>query len=393
MALGGYKFAGRKVTKPEGATDAQWALLAHKCRVKAFVDSNTASGAGWEFDQTSGQISFGTYGNVIHRLDDIGYNYVSFFKHGEDDAYFAIMTMGYYGLPPANLASGKVYLLPVNQGTNSSYFGIGSTMFCRISRTQLTPSNVLVDIANELRAVPCGYLLTGSNLANGADPTKWNTAATYLDSGLPGFYAGFAIKGTNISSFLTYYPATNSINTCHFSIGGYSVLGNSNDNNNVFVCSAGYQSSTSTNERLFSQQSTFMLSQFAFMTVQDNGSIPITHVITDSKAIYSGDMNYYPFAALSIYSLNSVYHNYYKGTVSVDFLAWNSPSSSSQLPTLKSTKANGNYLCLVFPTGTNSMNVAFFDGSSAYVHPVLYCGWDPSNPDITQESAWTAYTE
>lgn len=390
MALGGYKFAGYKVTKPEGATDAEWALLAHKCRVKAFVESNNASGAGWEFDQTSGQISFETYGNVIHRLDDIGYNYVSFFKHGTDNAYFAIMTMGYYG-QSADLASGRVYLLPVNQGTSASYYGIGNTMFCRISRTQLTPSNVLVDIANEIRAVPCGYLLTGSNFSNGANPTAWNTTATYLDSGLQGFWAGFAMKGTNISSFLSYYPASNSINTCHFSIGGYSSLGNNNDNNNVFVCSAGKASSTNKNERLFSQQTTYMISDFAFITVGDSGQVSVSRVIPDLKATYSGDMYYYPFAPLNIYQLNSVYHNYYKGAVAIDFLAWNSPRSTSQLPMLKSIKANGNYLCLTYPTDTNGCSVVTFDGGTVYTHPVLYCGWDPSNPDITSEDAWTAY--
>lgn len=394
MALGGYKFAGRKVTKPEGATDVQWVLLCHKCRVKAFLESNALSSSGWAFDpdQSSGQISFETYGNVIYRLDDLGYNLVSFFKHGDGDAYFAILTLGYYKAT-ADLANGCIAIsLQTWLGNAGTYMGIGSTMFCRISRTPLSPSNVLGSISKELYMIPCGRLITGTSFSNGASPSTWDSTATYLDSALSVLYAGFAVKGTNISSFLTYYPASQSINSCHFSVGGYSSLANAGDEDNIFVFNPNVQFQTNLNERLYDRNATGICSQGGFLTVSGT-SARYASIMPSMFPHYSGDINLYPFSALNISLYNSVAHNYAKGAVSIDFLAWNSPSSLSSIPNINSTKANGNYLCVTAINGSSYYVYGLNSGYQSNIYPTLYCGWDPSNPDITQESSWTAYTE
>ena len=99
MSLGGYKFRGYKYTRPadyDSSVDAQVlaeVLKMHKCKLKAFTESCAASGAEWDFSYSNGDYAFGTHGNVIYKLDSSGFNLVSFFRYGTDDAYYAIVTL------------------------------------------------------------------------------------------------------------------------------------------------------------------------------------------------------------------------------------------------------------------------------------------------------------
>ena len=97
MALGGYKFVGYHYTVPSGydSSDQEQVkvqcLRMFKCRLKAFIDSCSASGAEWEFSFTDGQNAFGDYGNVVYTLDSDGYNFGCFFKYKDREQYFSLI--------------------------------------------------------------------------------------------------------------------------------------------------------------------------------------------------------------------------------------------------------------------------------------------------------------
>ena len=84
MAFGGYKFKGYKVVRANLATNtyANWCLLVHQARIKAFMESCALSGAQWHFSKTNGPLSFESYGNVIYRVANANgedHDYLSFF--------------------------------------------------------------------------------------------------------------------------------------------------------------------------------------------------------------------------------------------------------------------------------------------------------------------------
>ena len=403
MSLGGYKFAGRKVTKPEGATDTAWVLLCHKCRVKAFLESNALSNAGWALDQdqSSGQISFETYGNVIYRLDDLGYNLVSFFKHGEGDAYFAICTFTYYS-NSADLANGRIQLsFPAY--TSSYQIGIGCVMFCQASKVPLNTSNVRGYGDGKLGVYPCGSLLAKSTTYYPM-PSTWHTTNYYVYVTYASFSAGFAIKEKSIISFCKVNGV--SPNVAIFSIDGFSKMGDPDDEYNIFCLNAQAISTQTVTVEVQhnvagSSTSQSILSNPCFRTLSNTGGCwqYNNYMRCSFASVYRGSIQKYPFEAVFIVNpeINSNTHNAFKGIVSIDLLAVCTPNSSSLVPAAYSTAANGNFLSLVggsINANSNSgsfLNESTGNGFSAY--PTLYCGWDPSNPDITQESAWTAYTE
>jgi hypothetical protein len=115
--------------------------------------------------------------------------------------------------------------------------------------------------------------------------------------------------------------------------------------------------------------------------------------------MYRGSIQSYPFEAILIINpeINTRTLGSFKGIISIDLLAVCTPNSYSLVPASYSTAANGNYLALVGGSINGSSQTGSFlnvqTGTGFNACPTLYCGWDPSNPDITQESAWTAYTE
>jgi hypothetical protein len=118
------------------------------------------------------------------------------------------------------------------------------------------------------------------------------------------------------------------------------------------------------------------------------------------QAQFNGLVEQYPFQAIQTTSgYNTATHIYGKGTLKIEFVAYS--SSDDNAKTLFSTSANGNYLSVsvvqtawTLSASIRSLNTTQFTSgyqslSSGY--PALYIGWDPSNPDITQASAWTEY--
>jgi hypothetical protein len=74
-----------------------------------------------------------------------------------------------------------------------------------------------------------------------------------------------------------------------------------------------------------------------------------------------------------------------KGETLIDLMATNLVYPYEGINT-NTAYANGNYLCIAYLLETSTASTNAMNGK------IIYIGWDPSNPDITQESAWTAYT-
>ena len=114
-------------------------------------------------------------------------------------------------------------------------------------------------------------------------------------------------------------------------------------------------------------------------------------------AYYNSAVTNYPFQALSAYDVyNSSTNVRGKGTLKLELLSISFQSSANLVPSIYSRVANGNLLCV------NSMMSSTFttyaingspDNYGLKAYPALYVGWDPSNPDITQASSWTEYTD
>lgn len=406
MSLGGYKFAGYKCTKPSGATDAQWALLIHKTRLKAFMAANAAASAGWSFDWSNGDESFETYGNVIYYADGTDpLNLVSFFKHGSgDDAkYYMIASLFNYQLgatysgptrinskgtftPLGNYTSSGQYKVTTNICLfhTASYDRFPEDCFKFVSGGGTYPSRALL-------LVPISQFCYSSSA-----PYMSGSASTssYFAKSL--LYLGVAIKGTNILTF-TSPDLTNDSNRylrCKTTLVGFDgmTLSSPNDSANIYgVTIYGTADSDTTlvawTDYADSRLNETLTDSFERYPVSDKQSSLI--LSQPYKAIYNGSPDAYPFESV-ILTTNSTRHTApylnsdgitSKGSFNVDLLACNGTYYYSNYDTWK-TAANGNYIVVRF-----KRNAPNYTSQPC----VYYVGWDPSNPDITSEDAWTAY--
>ena len=393
MSLGGYKFRGYKYTRPadyDSSVDAQVlaeTLKMHKCKLKAFTESCAASGAQWDFSYSSGDYAFGTHGNVIYKLDSSGFNLVSFFRYGEEDAYYAIVTL-------SDVSTSTGYSLQLYnyfyyyQGSQKRQSYVSNDMSCA-SLVDLNMDNINVRPTRDRLA-----------LASDTSETMLSSSnAQYISKGVPKVrYYGYVTKGkcifsfmyTDLSDFFIKISAVDSLR-----------LSSPNDTKNIFSWTL-KTSKTTTN-------STSGLVNYVtgyIQTLKDNGICYET--MGPSGTTYN--INLYVEPAKNAIAYNSVDNIPYesvtvatamtllpangginsdgiitKGSTSIDMLAQNVIRPYSNINP-KVAYANGNYL--------NVHNYIFTTQDENFVlSRFYYIGWDPSNPDITQESAWTAYTE
>lgn len=397
MALGGYKFKGYHVTRPSSyvagtvADEVAWVLLMHKAQIKSFIEASNLANAGWAFDPdlVSGGYAFETFGNVIYCLDSLGYNYVSFFKHDTGDGYFAICTFTNHDFRTADLANGVIRLVPPNNiGQYTSYYYSGiCTLYCKISKIQLTPDNIRSYGNNLMLLVPRGANNTGDSIYPSIGPSNWSSNYPYCQ--FSDFFTGFAVKDKNIVSFVSR-SLSKGINSCIYSIDGFSSLCNSNDTNNIF--SINFQSNTSNTSsgEVYENYATGTSSTSTVtLTNNSDGQFTFAGIFYNSFSAYSGDMQCYPFNSIAISNVyNSELHNYGKGYVAIDLIAVSLPLNTSQRPVKTTTVANGNYLMVGYANQTNASNLSFTIQGGYFC-----CGWDPSNPDIRETTSWTEYNE
>lgn len=411
MALGGYKFAGYKCTKPEGATDAEWALLIHKTRLKAFWDANAASGAGWEFDRMDGHVDWDWgdgSGDVIYYADGTDpLNLVSFFKHGsgDDTKYYMIASLFNYQL-------GTSYSGPTRINANGTFTPLG--YYTSSGQYKITTNICLFHTASYDRfPEDCFKFVSGGGTYpsralslvpisqfcySGSAPYMAGSTSTssYFAKSL--LYLGVAIKGTNILTF-TSHDLTNDYTRylrCKTTLVGFDgmTLSSPNDSANIYgvIIYGTADADTATlawSEYTDSRLNETLTDSFERYPVSNINSYLI--LSQPYKAFYNGSPDTYPFESVILTTNGARSQAPHlnndgitsKGSFSVDLLACNGTYSYSNYDTWK-TAANGNYIVARFKQATPSY----------LTQPcVYYVGWDPSNPDITSESAWTAYTE
>lgn len=396
MALGGYKFVGYKYTRPadyDSSVDAQVlaeVLKMHKCKLKAFTESCAASGAQWDFSYSEGDYAFGTHGNVIYKMDSSGFNLVSFFRYGEEDAYYAIVT-----LSDASWTSG--YSL---QLLNRYYYYSGTTQWS----TQVTNDMSclgLVDLNMDNINVLPGVDRLALSSDNAGGSTSTNTYWT-VNKVIPAQrYHGYATKGKCII-YITSENVTVSVTMKVSAIDALNIS-SPNDTKNIFsytfVASAGAGTSIAVDQTNGTIQ-TLRQSGTVYESISNyNTSYNIQLFISSPKsAIAFNPTNNIPYEAAILCASNKGTAKsatqslntdgiLVKGQAPIDLLAVNIVAPYEGMAVWH-PYANGNYLLgwfYAYSGGNTTITVL--------LGRFIYIGWDPSNPDITQESAWTAYTE
>jgi len=415
MSLGGYKFAGYKCHYTSGMSDGDLSLLMHKTRLMAFVKACKLSGANWHFCLNTGTIPFSDgetdYGNVIYHINNGVYNYASFVQYGDEDKYIAILSIPEQSSfsPGSGIAQAYAdygsgnkqswWYRSMHHCASMSPFDANHVDFMRNGQEAYYPVHAL-----SLQPLTKPYIASG---LYGFTPDSHRTFFNCLKSGGLTAYFGYAIKGSKIITFAATNEITTSPST-YLSEGllwinligfGAMILSSDTDQYNIFhavlstsqggdyecdfikktnfyVINECLQTLTSTGER-FAQAN-----KPSRLYINTSGFAGQVYGVSDKLALSScyithsenGNPSNY-IRTVTPYLTDEGYTS--KGMVDIDFLASAVTNDSSQLNSCK-PYANGNYILGCKDFGQNMQ---------------YYIGWDPSNPDITQESAWTAYTE
>lgn len=78
------------------------------------------------------------------------------------------------------------------------------------------------------------------------------------------------------------------------------------------------------------------------------------------------------------------------GALNVDLMAILRDDSNNSV-TRFTQYMDGNYIAMIKNTNSTYVNIHSLVDDYTNAKPTLLIGWDPSNPDITQDSAWTEY--
>ena len=389
MSLGGYMFEGRFCQKGS-LTDVQWYHLLHATRVAAFMAANTRANAGWEYDMA------GSSDGNIHCLDAVGNNYVTCFKNTAKGTYFALYTLCKATNTGTDSGSVQVYNESGAYNGSTVYLGVNCSCFYTVSKTHIAYDGK--PGMNAMGIIPVGNTGTGSQLGSGYT----NISDTYAGISSVNVKFGFAIKGDDIIAIQSYGTNSSTICISIISCSGFSSFVNANDTQGVFCLNTQKVISSSSGDIEYRSRNydpaklemQLCISQYYngnFYQFSQLGFTPLTR--------YSGNMQEYPFESLCLYDVANIQTNVSgKGTLKIDLISVNCPGANNNIvPNIWSSVAGGNYLTIRTLSGTNYYTFNKVNGYSGYSNATsnvaIYCGWDSSNPDITQESAWTEYTE
>lgn len=391
MSLGGYKFVGFKYVRPNSYTGTDDEVKAeilkiHKGKLKAFLDSCAASGAEWAFSHTDGDLHFQSYGKVIFKLDLLGFNLVSFFRYGSEDAYFAIIS-----LSDAATTSGRSLQL-----ANYYYYYDNSTLnMITVDRNNFYCMSLADLTITNINTMPTLDRLAIDNYGHNG---LWNTQTNLEKYIVDLEYVGYATKGKAIIQIRTSSLSGNfRAKICAIDC---MKMSSPNDNKNIFQFATGSTISSSASldynamngyiQTLNYDGVPYELDSHSSNTGKNAGLF----VTPASQSICNSPGSVVPYEQVVITpGVNRTAGTFInndgilsKGRVNIDLLATN-----NVFPTTNfvggATFANGNYLYIGGVVTTSA------DAATRPLSRIYYCGWDPSNPDITQESAWTEYTE
>lgn len=405
MALGGYKFAGYKCSNDGTLTDAQWALLIHKTRLKAFLEANTLANTGWVFDLNGGTIDFNaTYTGVIYDLGGDGLNLVSYFRNGTapNAKYYMIASLfswscqNYTGRIKIS-ENGPIVI--AYYSTSGQYIVAQQSLFHAVSYDPF-PEDCLLESANNypIRALPLIPVSFWSSYSSsspvGIDTT---TANSYFKASK--LYFGYAVKGFDIISFATFndkLAASDNFLYLRTTLVGFDslTLSSPSDSANIygiiFSTARSYEQASSYWESysLTDYEMTLNDSFNRYLSNSSNNNLFLTKA---GKAFFSGATQTYPYETVSLTTFGMRHSAPFlnadgitsKGTFNIELMACNGSYTYYNF-TAWSSVANGNYLTVVFRRTSSSIA----DPQTTY-----YVGWDASNPNILDESSWTEFSE
>ena len=415
MAFGGYKFKGYKVVRANLATNtyANWCLLVHQARIKAFMESCALSGAQWHFSKTNGALSFESYGNVIYRVANANgdyHDYLSFFQYGDEGLYYMISTLGEYywsgqGTPAVVMDASYEDYSATDTGVKS--MGMGSAL----SISQFADDGLFSDYPSS--ALPATSVRTDAATKKATSTFNVNEATTNnAFSDQASWYIGFATKGKDIINVTTSrvgasYEKYWSI--CVESGDAFSAYMSTIDVYGLMKCVfCSYP-----NEKPTGSQLSNKLYHSHCEALSDSGErlnwgrAPVQgyksllSFICPSLPLYGSGFTkqYFEAAVLSaVGQYGSAYYktttsegNINKGVVKGELISFTMADSPTLLPVYLTPYMGGNLLSVAAYEQFNKGNILFGDSpapSNTYVYSTALVGWDPSNPNINDDTSW-----
>ena len=410
MAFGGYKFKGYKVVRANLATNtyANWCLLVHQARIKAFMESCALSGAQWHFSKTNGPLAFEDYGNVIYRVANANgdyHDYLSFFKYGDEELYYMIATLGESYIPnSSNVPAFRTAASFVSraQAAVSDYaFKLVGGMCSAIGLNDFNDDGPFATYP--LQTLACSsccsdYVQTASSDGSSVSSSKTNTQLATLGT----LRVGFATKGKDVVSFNTGIFCVESAN-------GFSGLCDPNDTYGLVKLVLNFNSGSPTESNI---SGAYVNNGFAEVLTPSgnrgystsisssnlyNSSMRLTQPVA---AVFGTPNSKIPFEAAYLTSTGVTGASYTsesgifaKGQIKNELLSVNGAKVSSYLPTVGTTALGGNLICartttLVSNSGQVLVGASTASSNIQYIASSAYVGWDPSNPNINDESSW-----
>ena len=394
MTIGGYKFKGYHYTLPSDYTSAdrnQELLRMFKCRLSAFFDSCQLSGANWvPMYQGNGTYDFYGYQKIIFEISNSDPTYAVFFKYSNEENYLVLVSEN-CAMSAVN-ADGYYYYVY----NNARYYNHDNDSSA-VSLIQLTPENFKTASSNRLslRGVYPGGS-TGSQ--NARNPLSVNY--------------GFATKNKDVIEFYNS-DASSSWRCCKvMSSDAFSLLCNPDDHFGLFstVCAVRDNSNSSGTTATYNaplitdcQLLRNTGEEYTVGGQVDGSSSSQTmdiHGFADRMSFYNYASDYVPYVSpvitnntLRSYGADQLINTngiYSKGLIRSELLAINSPAirgGQSLGIAAGNTYANGNYLCI------RTLSPYYSSAVPQLVQGAVYCGWDPSNPPITQNTSYIEYTD
>lgn len=415
MAFGGYKFKGYKVVRANLATNtyANWCLLVHQARIKAFMESCALSGAQWHFSKTNGALSFESYGNVIYRVANANgdfHDYLSFFQYGDEELYYMIGTLGEYtnaSGDPNSISTGALFW--TTRTTNAYQLKICSCCSA-LSLSQFEDSGPFGTWPALALNVSSQKSSNGTN--SSSFPVTSEGAFTASSQ-----YFGCATKGKDIITFF----GKNQNRCCVESGDAFSALCDPDDDYTLAKIILGFNSGE---DDVTQKAYAYLLDKRANESISAYGSRTAQILQASSSAIYNclalipsggafirfgGTKVPYESALLSTigYNASSISTNGFlaKGFVKNELICVNSTVDADKLnnPDYGMLIMGGNMMAACSVAGSLSNDMTVGGGSAGYARngtiasynashnkqfPCAYVGWDPSNPNINDDSSW-----
>ena len=425
MAFGGYKFKGYKVVRANLATNtyANWCLLVHQARIKAFMESCALSGAQWHFSKTNGALSFEDYGNVIYRVANANgdyHDYLSFFKYGDEELYYMIATLGEYyqtstvGSPV--ISANALYQVQGGNTTTAKYKIAGYSS--ALSLTEFPDDGPFSLSAYPFSALPCTSQIAANGLNYYNNGVKEGTS-TDMVSSFTTIYVGYATKGKDIIT------VTNRNKGSVESGDGFSSLCAPDDNFKLMKINFGHTTETTD----FSAAKTISLDAWSNECLTSTGARNCAYtsdiidynclaVVPSALPFIQSGGQHVPYGSIylstldrSMSQINGDYMQI-KGVVKNELVCSNSFTygTRTQQPGIGTPVMGGNLMCFCCcqktPTANDSTSQAIDHLSGGYqvpggtgsgfsnpypqmyVYPAVYVGWDPSNPNINDGTSW-----